>query len=214
MKEVLLYFEGPSDIAVMEVLFGSLIAEKAAAGVSIKLLKADAGDRKQTLLEKIPVKAARILQKMATTVVAIVPDLYPPNKGPKHSTFEEMREGAEGVFAEECDRIAPGCGRELSERFKVFCFKYDLEVLLLASPESLKNRLGISTLSVSWAHPVEDQNHGDPPKFVVRRLFERHGHFYDGPTDAPLILSNCDYRALAEACPQCFKPFVEFLENL
>lgn len=214
MKEVLLYFEGPSDVAAMDVLFGNLIQEKAGAGVTIKLLKADSGDRKQTLLTRTPVNAARILQKMPRTMVAIVPDLYPPNKGFDHRTFDEMREGAEAVFHRECERIAPGSGGVLRDRFKVFCFKHDLEVLLLASPDALKARLNISALRVSWSNPVEDQNHDAPPKVVVKRLFKEHNAYYDEVADAPFLLSGSDYRRLAEACPQCFKPFVDFLEAL
>lgn len=214
MKDVLVYVEGPSDVRAMEQLFGGLIAAKCEAGVSIRFFPAREGDRKKNLLTRTPKDAARLLKNNPQTFVVIVPDLYPPNKGFDHKTFDEMRKGAEDVFADECRRIAPGEGRSLHDRFKVFCFKHDLEVLILACPEGLKYRLGATKLRLDWCNPAEDQNHDDPPKAVVKRLFSQHGDYYAEVADAPIILANCDYLALAEACPQCFKPFVEFLENL
>lgn len=214
MKEVLVYFEGPSDIAAMEVLFGNLIAGKASEGTFIKLLKAGAGDRKQTLLTKTPIKAARVLQNNPQAIVVIVPDLYPPNKGFPHRTFEEMQKGSLDIFISECERIAAESADGLLERFNVFCFKHDLESLLLACPDALKDRLGADQLKVAWANPVEDQNHDDPPKAVVKRLFAAHGQRYDEVADAPFILAGTGYHALAQACPQSFKPFADFLERL
>ncbi len=32
--------------------------------------------------------------------------------------------------------------------------------------------------------------------------------------DAPLILGAARYSEIADACPQCFKPFVDYLESL
>ena len=214
MKEILIYFEGPSDVAVMEKLFGSLLTEKAAAGVTIKFLAVNSGDRKQTLVTEIPVKAARILPRMHRTTVAIVPDLYPPNKGFRHSTYHEMRQGAQDLFVTECERIESGSSGRFLERFKVFCFKHDLESLLLACPEALKRRLDAKSLAVDWSTPVEDQNHDNPPKKVVQRLFAQHDAYYDDVTDAPLILEGCDPDRLAQACPQGFKPIVDFLKSL
>lgn len=214
MKEVLVYFEGPSDIAAMNQLFAPLIEEKSATGVAIQFFQTREGDKKKNLLTRTPHDAARIVSNKPEAIVAIVPDLYPPNKGFSHRSYAEMKLEAEAIFARECERISPGSSENLKTRFKVFCFKHDLEVLLLASPDELKGRLGGATLRVSWTTPVEDQNHDDPPKFVVKRLFSEHHAYYDEVTDAPVILAGRDYRQLAEACPQCFKPFVEFLENL
>lgn len=59
----------------------------------------------------------------------------------------------------------------LKNRFKVFCFKHDLEALVLASGDALKALLGVKSLDVYWHEPVEDQNHDKPPK----RIVEEHG---------------------------------------
>lgn len=96
----------------------------------------------------------------------------------------------------------------------MFCLKHDLEVLVLAAKEELLARLGTARPKIEWKEPVEDQNHGRPPKEVVKELFSAHGKSYEQTIDAPLILQKADYRILAERCPQCFKPFIEFLSNL
>jgi hypothetical protein len=102
----------------------------------------------------------------------------------------------------------------LKQRFKVFCFKHDLEVLILACEEQLKARLGVDELEVIWTKPVEDQNDIRYPKRVVGELFERYKSRYEPAVDAPLILGAADLERVIEACPQCFAPFVEFLVRL
>jgi len=214
MKKVVVYFEGPSDISAMRQLFGGLIEKKSSEGVSIIFSQAAKGDRKKTLLMETPKRAARMLSNGEVDVVAIVPDLYPQNKGFDHHTIDELRDGAHAIFVNECTRIAPKRQNILAPRFKVFCFKHDLEALLLACPDTLKRRLNTDTLRISWAKSVEDQNHDDPPKKIIEKLFEAHGQRYADVADAPQILLGCDYRRLVAACPQGFKPFAEFLENL
>ena len=214
MKKVAVYFEGPSDIAAMRQLFGGLIKTKSSAEVSIHFFQAAKGDRKKTLLMDIPKRAARMLNNGEADIVAIVPDLYPRNKGFDHHTIDELQNGAYAIFVKECARIAPKMQNTLTQRFKVFCFKHDLEALLLACPDALKYRLNTSKLLVNWAKSVEDQNHDDPPKEVIKRLFTAHNEKYDEVVDAPLLLEGCDYHTLAKDCSQGFKPFAEFLENL
>jgi hypothetical protein len=69
-------------------------------------------------------------------------------------------------------------------------------------------------LTITWHKPVEDQNNSKPPKQVVEDLFRNHGRSYVETVDAPLILGLADYEEIVDACPQCFRPFVEFLEAL
>jgi hypothetical protein len=40
------------------------------------------------------------------------------------------------------------------------------------------------------------------------------GKTYKGSVDARRILESARYQDIAELCPQAFRPFVEFLENL
>lgn len=44
--------------------------------------------------------------------------------------------------------------------------------------------------------------------------YRLHGQKYVDTVDAPLILSRVSYQVVAERCPQCFQPFVVFLEGL
>ena len=157
----------------MKELFASLIMEKSAAGTSIQFFQSREGDKKKTLLTHTPRVAARTLKNKIGSIVAIVPDLYPPNKGFPHRTYDELRTGAEAVFIRECGRIASGSENELLARFKVFCFKHDLEVLLLASPEALKNHLRTESLKINWTSPAENQNHDVPPKTRRKKTLHR-----------------------------------------
>ena len=54
----------------------------------------------------------------------------------------------------------------------------------------------------------------EPSKRVVERLFAERRQRYQDTLDAPLILGRCDYLEIADRCPQCFGPFVQFLSEL
>lgn len=210
---VIVYVEGRSDKAVMEELLAPLLARKLDTGVHIDFIPVVSGDRKATLLTKIPIKAAEIIIGDPDATVIAMPDLYPPNKGFDHSTFDEMQRGMMERFANTL-RHRRVDDRRLFDQFKVFCFKYDLEVLLLSNESALQSHLGVTRFKRTWCTPAEDQNHDHPPKMVVRELFQKHGKSYSETLDAPRILRKCNYQETADQCPQCFKPFVEFLTSL
>ncbi len=213
MRRVLVYVEGPSDKAALSTLLQSLIEEKRHQGITVEFFEAPGGDRKKSVLLEIPRRAVSIVLNDKQATVVALPDLYPRNKGFPHETFEEMREGIYRVF----DNILHskiGNDPRPRERFRVFCLKYDLEALLLAAKGALEARLNIDSLNPTWIIPVEDQNHDQPPKQIVEELFEQHGERYIDTVDAPQILSRANYQEIAEACPQCFKPFVDFLARL
>ncbi len=215
--KVMVYVEGPSDKLAMEALFRDLIGEKQKRGVAIRFLEAPKGNKKKSVLLKVPVKAAITIRNNPEARVVALPDLYPKNTGFPHETFEELRKGVLSEFQKALEKSKKKSSRSsdsLQERFKVFCFKYDLEALILASESPLKRRLGADSLKKTWRDPVEDQNHDRPPKRIVEDLFESHKQRYQGTVDAPRILGESDYHDLAEKCPQCFKPFVEFLSKL
>lgn len=213
-QSVIVYVEGASDKLAMEALLDRLIQRKSAEGVSIRFIEAPPGDKKQVLLQKVPLRAVNIIRHDPHAVVAIVPDLYPKNRGFAHETYAELRKGILSNFEQALIEKGFTDDERLRERFAVFCFKHDLEALILAAEEALALRLGIDALAVTWRLPVEDQNHDKPPKWVVEELFKQHGQRYIETTDAPLILGLCDYQDIADACPQCFAPFVRFLESL
>ncbi|WP_022835892.1 DUF4276 family protein [Salisaeta longa] len=210
---VIVYVEGPSDANAMEALLAPLIKEKLRRGIHIKFFGAPTGHKKKSVLLKVPVRAVNILRNRPKARVVALPDLYPPNAGFPHETVEELREGMQETFRAHVQEKGLQDAR-LGQRFEAFCFKHDLEALVLAAENSLGARLGTDSLPVSWQTPVEDQNHDKPPKRIVEELFEAHGTRYRGAIDAPLILSRARYEDIVEQCPQGFGPFVEFLERL
>jgi hypothetical protein len=212
--KVVVYVEGPSDRAAMLALLAPLLEQKRQEGVNVDFFESPEGDKKMSVLTKVPKRAAAIIHNNSSAVVVAMPDLYPKNKAFPHESVEELKAGILKNF----DKALQSRGRKvdtrLRERFKVFCFKHDLEALLLAAKEALGDRLGVKALKVTWKTPVEDQNHDHPPKYVVEELFMKHGKRYQGTVDAPLILGASKYQDIADQCPQCFKPFVRFLARL
>jgi hypothetical protein len=211
--KVYVYVEGPSDVAAMRALFANLIAANHNHGIWIEFVQAPTGDRKKKLLLEVPIRARNHILNEPGSHVAVVPDLYPKNRGFDHTTSDELELGMKKRFVDALGERDKNDSRVL-ERFHVFCFKHDLEVLVLAAHEQLASRLGIAQLNPTWTIPVEDQNHDRHPKKIVRELFEAHGDRYEETVDAPLILAAADYRTIAQRCPQCFAPFVDFLTNL
>ena len=212
--EVIVYLEGPSDKNAMEALLVPLLQQKQKEGVTIKFFEAPKGDKKESVLIKVPRRAVDIIRNRRNSVVVAMPDLYPRDKGFKHETFDELKAGILKNFDDALQSKGATDDARLKECFTVFCFKYDLEALILASEEALRKRLDTERLKITWQIPVEDQNHNDPPKRIIEKLFEEHGESYQGTDDAPLILGQSNYLDIASKCPQCFKPFVEFLTNL
>lgn len=211
---LIVYVEGRSDKLAMEALLAPLIEEKNHKGISIQFFESPSGDKKDSIITKVPLRAVNIILNDPNAIVIAIPDLYPKNKGFPHETVEELKNGISTKFK---NHLLCKCGDnagQFENRFKVFCFKHDLEALILASVDALKERLDIDRLEPNWITPVEDQNHDNPPKRIVEELFRKCGKYYKGTIDAPVILSSVDYRDIANLCEQCFKPFVEFLTEV
>jgi hypothetical protein len=211
---VIVYVEGPSDKAAMNALLRPLIEQKRQEGVTVDFFESPAGDKKTSVLTKVPQKAVNIILNDPHSIVVAMPDLYPKDKVFKHETVEELTQGIFKKFEEALAAKKAKSSADLHDRFKVFCFKYELEALLLASQEALQRRLGVKSLKPAWRIPVEDQDHDHPPKQIVEKLFSKYGKKYKETVDAPLILGASNYQEVANLCPQCFKPFVEFLSSL
>ncbi|MEH2007976.1 DUF4276 family protein [Nostoc sp.] len=214
--KVEIYVEGTSDKNAMEALLSHLIEEKLEQGIRIEFfpVKGSNNDRggnaKKDLLTKTPTKAVDIIRNNPTTIVVIMPDLYPQNVGFDHETIQELENGILDNFNQVLQSKIITDNR-LIERFRVFCFKHDLEALILAAESQLISVLGVNSLAITWTKPVEDQNHNIPPKNIVEEIFRRCGKKYKGTLDAARILGNARYQDIAEQCPQAFGLFVEFL---
>jgi hypothetical protein len=180
---VIIYVEGSSDKNAMESLLVNLIDKKSEEGVSIEFfpLKGDkndrGGDAKKELLLNAPIKAVNILCNNPNSIAIILPDLYPKNKGFPHETFQQLEAGIMENFSQALQKKGIQDER-LKERFKVFCFKYEMEALILAAESALRGKLGklkFTSLAVTWTIPVEDQNHDRPPSKIVEQLFRDSG---------------------------------------
>lgn len=206
MKEVFVYVEGPSDQLAMRRLLAVPMEFAARSGSVLDFYPMKT---KQALLNKGPAKALNILRNRPNSYVFLVPDLYPKNVPFTHSTYQELKTEVERRFMDEVRR--KDAEDRLKERFRVHCFKYDLEVLLLASEDPLLQRLNATTFTRKWTNPVEDQNHDHPPKRIVEALFFDKRMKYKETIDAPWVLERSDYRMLKNKCVQNFKPFLEDL---
>lgn len=217
--KVEIYVEGTSDKLAMEALLKPLIDQKIQQGIIIRFFAVKGnnnergGDAKIELLTKTPTKAVNIICNQPDSIVVVMPDLYPKNKGFEHETIQEMENGILNEF----DKVLKSKNINdvrLRERFRVFRFKHDLETLILAAESQLTNLLSVNPLPIKWTRPVEEQNHHEPPRRIVEQIFKKCGKKYKGTVDAPNILQSARYEDIAELCPQAFKPFVEFLQNL
>ncbi len=210
MNKVIVYVEGPSDRLAMEGLLIDLLMRLQAAGIAVKFVPTEG---KRRLMLQTPVKAANILGHNPHAAVIALPDLYPPNVALDHTTFDELAQVLQQEFKSVLARKKLD-DRQLHNRFHVFCFKHDLEALVLAAESQLASRLGVQLVTRTWTKPVENQDHNVPPKRIVEQVFKAHGNKYRDTVDAPLILGAARYSEIAAACPQCFKPFVDYLESL
>lgn len=213
MNRILVYVEGPSDKAALEALLRPLLARLRRLGVAVSFFFEGSGDRKKAILLKVPEKAVNILRSQPRSIVVAMPDLYPKNRGFPHETPVELSSGILKNFRAALERKKVGNPEELEGRFRVFCFKHDLEALILAAFEELKAHLGAPSLARGWSGPVEDVDHDRPPKRVVEQLFQEHGQRYKDTVDAPAILGMSRYEVIAGQCPQCFRPFLDFLAS-
>lgn len=100
MTRVICYLEGKSDRLGLESLFQDFLRQKRNEGVDIRFFEVNHGDRKRELVTSIPRKAANILRNDIQAQVAVMPDLYPPNKGFPHRTWPEMEAGIRSNFNE------------------------------------------------------------------------------------------------------------------
>lgn len=210
MRHVKVYVEGPSDRLAMQELLRDLLQRLREKGVIVSFISLEG---KPNLLKKVPLRALNDLSYDSGTLVIVLPDLYPPDVVLKHRTYQELHDALKTELKKAMRQKGitnPG----LLERFYVFCFKHDLEALLLAAEHELAIHLGCRKLHRTWVLPVEEQDHNKPPKHIVEALFKAQKKQYVDTIDAPGILRAADYRSIAQACPQCFKPFVELLESL
>jgi Domain of unknown function (DUF4276) len=212
---VFFYVEGPSDRDGLAALLRPIVYQGQKNGVGVRFLAI--GD-KAAVLRKVPRMAADHLVDHPLDRVIAAPDLYPmaPYAGTAdaHSSFEDLERLLQQRFTARADKV--GLVEAARGNFRVHCLKHDLEALLLAAREQLRQRLGTGDeLHKAWRQPVEDQNDDQPPKRVVEKLFDKYRKKpgYVDTTDAPWILARANLAEVEKACPQRFGPFVTELRE-
>ena len=213
--KVLVYVEGDGDKLALGALFRASIEQgnKARVGISFHQMRGKSG-----ILKDLALKAANHLKDNPGDYVFALPDLYPMGDYDRtewaHRSFEQLKAHLLERFHKEADRS--GLPDEVRSHYRVHCLKHDLEVLLLAAPDVLRQRLKTEdALEKNWRKPVEDQNDKEPPKRVVERLFMKYRkRRYDETTDASWILERASIKNLCAACSQNFKPFFTELDRL
>lgn len=212
MNQLIVYVEGESDRLALKTLLKPLVDKKGAEGISIEFASVgqsgNMSNNKKALLVKYPKKAYQIIRNNRESAVVLLPDLYPYNVGFPHVNHSQLRDGVAKSFA----ALLSGHENELRSRFEVFCFKHDLEVLLLAAFEQLQQYLGIS-IGRTWKREVEEQDDNNPPRKIIQSLFHKAKKRY-GVATAAEILRKASLEDIRAKCPQSFAPFVEYIEKL
>ena len=213
--KVLIYVEGPSDRAALTALLRPVIDAGQARGVGITFHPQHSKD---AVLDDVPHKAADHLADKPQDLVIALPDLYPMSRyaGSRnaHSNFKELKKLFRDRFEARADQL--NLADKVRARFRVHCLKHDLEALLLASPDVLRQRLNTKDqLKKGWRKPVENQNDEQPPKRIVEALFNKYRKKpgYIDTIDAPWILERADLASVERACSQRFRPFVRDLRE-
>lgn len=214
---VLVYVEGPGDKVALGSLFRTIIDQgnKSRVGISFHPMRG-----KSEILKQLGLKAANHLKSNPEDYIFALPDLYPMAEYDHtefpHRSFEQLKGHLVERFHKQADQFQ--LAEEVRSHYRVHCLKHDLEVLLLGTPEVLRQRLKTEDgIEKNWRRPVEDQNDKEPPKRVVERLFMKYRkHRYSETTDAPWILERAvpRIRELCDACPQHFRPLFTELDRL
>lgn len=214
--KVLVYVEGPSDRAALEVLLEPVIASGRIRGIGISFLPLNG---KSPILRDVPRKAADHLAEHPDDWVFALPDLYPTSAydgtPDAHRTFQDLARLLKARFGDRADKV--GVTNRARTHFRVHCLKHDLEALLLADRDALRQRLRTSdALNGRWREPVEEQNDSKPPKRIVEELFDKYRRKprYIDTADAPWILKRTSLASVTAACHQQFAPFVNELKVL
>ncbi len=187
--KVWIYVEGESDKLGLDALWRNWKIRLRNAGWGIQFIPLGG---KPKYLKYIGRLAAEKLTKNETDIVVGLPDLYPNAEyvGTKfqHRQFEDLQR----LQHELVGHALSSAGTDARmDRFFAGALKHDLEMLLLAAEQPLKERLRLESRQLgNFSQKPEDQNQSQPPKKIVDTLFRRGlKRAYRETKDAPAILS-------------------------
>lgn len=192
--KVWLFVEGESDRLALSALWHPWLDRLKLEGHGIKFLPLES---KAKFFRKIGHRVAEKLKASDDDIAVGLPDLYPNAEfagSPYcHDDINELRDvqtrlvtlalhqvfGMRKREAEECTR----------QRFHPSALSHDLEMLLLAARDQLRNHLRTRDQLGGWRHPVESQNQTQPPRRIIEDLFRtKCKRKYSETTDAMAIL--------------------------
>ncbi len=191
--KVWVFVEGESDQIALNTLWASWRTELGKKGWGIQIHPLD---DKSHYFCKIGHRAAEKVVNNDHDLVVGLPDLYPNAEYShtefKHADLQELKavqtrlvQGAlQTVFL-----LSPAKAQATLARFFPSALKHDLEALLLAAVDELRQTLGTEETLGKWRHPIEDQNQQKPPKYVVEELFRtKKGRSYRDTVHAKVVL--------------------------
>jgi len=172
---VWVFVEGESDRIALNALWASWRTELGKNGWGIQIHPLD---DKARYFRKIGRHAAEKIVNNDRDLVVGLPDLY-PNATYAHTEFKHadlpelktvqtrlVQDALQAVFL-----LSPVNAQDKLARFFPSAMKHDLEVLLLAAVNELRQVLGTKETLGKWRHPVEEQDQQKPPKYIVEELF-------------------------------------------
>lgn len=192
MKSVWVFVEGKSDAGALSVLWADWKQKLGNTGWRLRIVPLA---NKSKYLANIGIRAADKLVSNVNDLVVGLPDLYPNqdfvNTKFRHSNLHELQNLQIQLVKLEVEQMVVTVEvGTCMERFFASALKHDLEMLLLAVPGQLRNRLKTSASSIDWPRRPEDQNQNKPPKKIVEKLFRtRLKRSYREITDSQAILS-------------------------
>ena len=217
--KVWVYVEGKSDSKALSALWRNWAEVLRESGWGIRTIPLD---NKSRFFSKIGSRAVEKLMNNEDDLVVGLPDLHPnqiyENTEYQHRNLQELINLQRRLVERSLQsRTRTVDIQSCLNRFYPCALKYDLEVLLLTVPNQLKSLLRMRTRPQGWRLPPENQNHQNPPKKIIERLFRTHlNRRYRETTDCYSILNRVDLSDVlfdvrgVEQCP-CFKAMVDWV---
>lgn len=173
--KVWVFVEGESDRIALNALWASWQTRLGKRGWGIQIHPLD---DKSRYFRKVGPRAAEKMVNDDQDLVVGLPDLYPNGEYShtefKHDHLSELKSVQTRLVRDALQRVfnlSPKNAEAKLARFFPSALKHDLEVLLLAAVDELRQTLGTKETLGKWQHPVENQNQRKPPKYVVEDLF-------------------------------------------
>jgi hypothetical protein len=190
---VWIFVEGESDRIALNALWAGWQKSLRRVGWGIQIIPLD---NKSRFFQKIGPHAAEKLRNNEDDLAVGLPDLYPNRQYMdseyRHVDLAELKRVQVRLVEKRLAEVFGFSSRQIEAalaRFHPTALKHDMEMLLLAATDKLREVLDTPDALGNWIHPVEDQNQVKPPKYIVEELFyTRKKRKYRDTVDAKAVL--------------------------